>query len=231
MKKISVVVPVYNEEQTIIDVLFSIKRQNISDIEFEVIVVDDGSNDSTPQLLTQHSDLYTKYIRLNKNKGKGAAVREGIRESTGEYVLFQDADLEYNPDDYITLIDPVKMFEADLVIGSRFIAPVYSRVAYFWHKVGNRLITLLFNISNNLTFTDIYSCYVLFKREYIAPDDLITNGWEQQAELLTKLAKKSKIIYEVPISYHGRTYNEGKKIRAHHTIAIIYSIIRFKLFS
>jgi glycosyltransferase involved in cell wall biosynthesis len=231
MKKISVVVPVYNEEQTIIDVLFSIKRQNISDIEFEVIVVDDGSNDSTPQLLTQHSDLYTKYIRLNKNKGKGAAVREGIRESTGEYVLFQDADLEYNPDDYITLIDPVKMFEADLVIGSRFIAPVYSRVVYFWHKVGNRLITLLFNISNNLTFTDIYSCYILFKREHIAPDDLITNGWEQQAELLTKVAKKSKIIYEVPISYYGRTYDEGKKIRAHHIFAVIYSIIRFRLFS
>jgi glycosyltransferase involved in cell wall biosynthesis len=231
MIKISIVVPVYNEEQTIIEVLSSIKRQKISDIEFEVVVVDDGSIDSTPQLLTQHTDLYTKNIRLNKNRGKGFAVREGIREATGEYVLFQDADLEYTPDDYTTLIEPVKMFEADLIVGSRFVAPVYSRVAYFWHKVGNRLITLLFNITNNLTFTDIYTCYILFKREHIDPDELITNGWEQQAELLTKVAKKSKIIYEVPISYHGRTYAEGKKIRAYHTIAIIYSIIRFKLFS
>ena len=228
--KTSIIIPCFNEHKTILEIIEKVKSLNNFNI--ELIVIDDFSTDGTRSILESINvtDDF-KIIFNNKNYGKGYCIQEGIKKSTGEIIVIQDADLEYNPDDYITLIDPVKMFEADLVIGSRFIAPVYSRVAYFWHKVGNRLITLLFNISNNLTFTDIYSCYVLFKREYIAPDDLITNGWEQQAELLTKLAKKSKIIYEVPISYHGRTYNEGKKIRAHHTIAIIYSIIRFKLFS
>ena len=217
--KISVVVPVYNEEETLIEILEAIKKQNIEGVEFEVLVVDDCSYDSTPELLSQHSDLYSKNIRQTENRGKGAAVREGIRAATGDYILFQDADLEYSPDDYSVLLEPILMFDADLVIGSRFMAPKYSRVAYFWHKVGNNFITL---------FSDIYSCYVVFKKSYIEADELKTNGWEQQAELLTKLVSRADNIYETPISYHGRTYKEGKKIRAHHVISVIYAIIRFK---
>ncbi|MBL79371.1 MAG: glycosyltransferase [Nitrosomonadaceae bacterium] len=228
--KVSVIVPVYNEERTIIQVLESISRQSIDGVELEVIVVDDGSFDNTPRLLEEHPDLYTKYIRQNQNSGKGGAVREGLKNSSGDYILFQDADVEYNPDDYASLLKPIILFEADLVIGSRFSAPQYTRVAYFWHRIGNQIITVLFNIINNLTFTDIYSCYVVFKREYITPENLITNGWEQQAELLAKLARKANNIYEVPISYRGRKYGEGKKIRAHHAISIIYAIIRFKIF-
>jgi glycosyltransferase involved in cell wall biosynthesis len=227
--KVSIIVPVYNEEKTILDVLSSINEQKIDNIDFEVVVIDDHSTDNTSKLLADHPKLYSKHVRLKSNCGKGGAVREGIRQSSGKYILFQDADLEYNPQDYTNLLKPVILFDADLVIGSRFLAPKFTRVAYFWHKVGNNLITTLFNIVNNLTFTDIYSCYVLFKREYINPDKLLTNGWEQQAEILSKVVKKASDVYEVPISYHGRTYAEGKKIRAHHIISVIYAIIRFKI--
>jgi len=228
--KVSVIVPVYNEESTIINVLKSISKQDIEGVEFEVIVINDGSYDSTYSLLSQHNELYDININFNDNHGKGYAVREGIKVSTGDYILFQDADLEYNPDDYLTILQPIILFDADLVIGSRFIAPVYSRVAYYWHKVGNNFITWMFNILNNLTFTDIYSCYVIYKRDYLSYKELVTSGWEQQAELLTKVSKKAKNIYEVPISYHGRTYSEGKKIKAYHVIVVIYAIIRFKFF-
>jgi len=228
--KVSVIVPVYNEESTIINVLKSISKQDIEGVEFEVIVINDGSYDSTYSLLSQHNELYDININFNDNHGKGYAVREGIKVSTGDYILFQDADLEYNPDDYLTILQPIILFDADLVIGSRFIAPVYSRVAYYWHKVGNNFITWMFNILNNLTFTDIYSCYVIYKRDYLSYKELVTSGWEQQAELLTKVSKKAKNIYEVPISYHGRTYSEGKKIKAYHAIVVIYAIIRFKFF-
>jgi len=227
--KVSVIVPVYNEEETIVSILNSINEQKIDNIDFEVIVIDDHSTDSTSKLLKNSFGLYDKYIRLESNQGKGAAVREGIKQSSGEYILFQDADLEYDPKDYIELLRPVLLFDSDLVIGSRFLAPKFTRVAYFWHKIGNKLITNLFNIVNNLTFTDIYSCYILFKREYIESDKLLTNGWEQQAEILSKVVKKARNIYEVPITYHGRTYEEGKKIRAHHIISVIYAIIRFKI--
>jgi len=228
--KVSIIIPVYNEEKTILTILQEISKQYIDNVEFEVVVIDDCSYDNTQSLLATASNLYDKNIRLNQNSGKGFAVREGIKEATGDYILFQDADLEYSPEDYASLLKPILSFEADLVIGSRFMAPAYSRVAYFWHKIGNNIITLIFNVLNNLTFTDIYSCYVIFKKEYIDYDELVTSGWEQQAELLTKVARKASNIYEVPISYHGRTYGEGKKIRAHHAILVIYALIRFKLF-
>ena len=226
---ISVIIPVYNEENTIIEILKMVNDQEIDEFEFEIIVIDDGSTDNTQNLLLSNSNLYNKYRRLDENSGKGAAVKRGLKESTGDFILFQDADLEYNPSEYCDLLKPILLFDADIVMGSRFLAPKYTRVAYFWHKVGNRIITLLFNIFNNLTFTDIYSCYLIFRKKYINPDHLLTNGWGQHAEILSKVVKKTHNVYEVPISYHGRTFEEGKKIKARHFFTVLYAIIKYRI--
>lgn len=225
MITVSIIVPAYNEEKTIIPLLNQVAGQTIEGVKFEVIVVDDGSSDGTLDLLNKAPDLYTKLIVLKKNGGKGKAVQAGIRAASGQYILFQDADLEYNPAEYSALLFPVKEFEACVVIGSRFLSPRYTRVSYFWHKVGNRLITFIFNLLNNTTFTDIYSCYLLYKRELVDPESLTTFGWEQHAEILSKAVRNGSIFYEIPISYHGRSYGEGKKIRGYHIIAVLWTII------
>jgi glycosyltransferase involved in cell wall biosynthesis len=170
-------------------------------------------------------------VKQPKNGGKGAAVRAGLDNATGEYILFQDADLEYSPAEYGKLLHPVRELDADVVIGSRFLAPPFLRVAYFWHKLGNQFITFLFNIMNNTTFTDIYTCYFMFRRTLVPSRDLRTNGWEQQAEILTMAVNRSKVYYEVPISYHGRTYEEGKKIRAHHVLSVMKVIFLAKFYA
>ena len=177
-----------------------------------------------------NNHLYNQLVVMKKNSGKGAAVKKGLMEATGEYVLFQDADLEYDPKDYVKLIEPVLRFNADLVIGSRLIASQLTRVYYFWHKVGNKFITFLFNIMNNTTFTDIYSCYLLFRRNSIDPMKLFKTGWEQQAEILSEVVSRNRCFYEVPVNYYGRTYEEGKKIRARHAIAVLLTIISKRLF-
>jgi len=224
MTKITILVPAYNEEKTIIQVLRCVNEQIVPGVDFEIIVVDDGSKDSTVKLLEQNPKLYTRLIKMPGNGGKGAAVKAGLAEATGEYILFQDADLEYDPADYARLLMPVQRFSADVVIGSRIAAPPCTRVAYFWHKVGNRFLTFVFNILNNTTFTDIYTCYLVYRRSLVKPDELKTLGWEQQAEILTKAVKRGKIYYEVPISYFGRTYEEGKKIRARHVFTVLKTI-------
>ncbi len=230
MTTLTVLIPAYNEEATILEILSAVKAQKIDGVTLEVIVVDDGSKDRTVELLEANPQLYTKLIRQPRNGGKGAAVKAGLKQAGGDYVLFQDADLEYDPADYGKLMKPVLTFDADVVMGSRFVAPEFTRVSYFWHKVGNRLITLMFNIFNNTTFTDVYSCYLLFRRSLVDPDRLQTMGWEQHAEILSRSVAAGKAFYEVPISYRGRTYEEGKKIRAHHAIAVIWTIIRMRLF-
>lgn len=228
---ITVLIPVYNESAMIIELLRKVKAQEIDGVEFEIIVVDDGSTDNTVQILNQHAELYTKILELTENRGKGAAVKKGLAIANGDYVLFQDADLEYDPSDYSSLIYPILNYSADVVLGSRLTAPQYTRVHYYWHKVGNRFITFVFNILNNTTFTDIYSGYLVFRRNLIEPDLLRSEGWEQQAEILSEVVKKGKIFYEVPISYHGRTYEDGKKIKAYHAIAVLAMIIKCRLFS
>lgn len=227
---ISIIIPAFNEESTIIELLNSVNEQNNKDYELEIIVIDDNSTDSTRQLLQENSVLYTKLICLEKNLGKGGAVREGLKNSTGSYVLFQDADLEYNPFEYKKIFRIINDFSADVIIGSRFLSPEYTRVHYYFHKLGNKLITGLFNLFYNTTFTDIYSCYLCFKRELIDPIKLKSNGWSQHAEILATAVKSSKILYEVPISYSGRTFEEGKKIKARHTFSVIYMILKKRLF-
>jgi glycosyltransferase involved in cell wall biosynthesis len=229
MTKISVLIPCYNEEKTILEILGQVKAQKFPGFEFEVIVVDDGSKDSTVSLLKANPGLYTQLYQMPKNGGKGAAVRAGLGLATGDYILFQDADLEYDPKDYEKLLMPVTQFNPDIVMGSRFLAPTFTRVAYFWHKLGNGFITLLFNVTNNTTFTDIYSCYLMYKRELISPTELKTDGWQQQAEILSLAVSRGKVFYEVPISYHGRTYEEGKKIRAHHVLGVFWAIIATRM--
>lgn len=227
---ISIIIPAFNEEKTIIELLERVNRQANEDNELEIIVIDDSSTDSTKELLISNPDLYTKFIFIDKNLGKGGAVKEGLKIATGSYILFQDADLEYNPQEYSKIFKMIKDFNADVIIGSRFLSPEYTRVHYFFHKLGNRLITSLFNFIYNTTFTDIYSCYLCYKRELIDPLKLKSNGWSQHAEILATAVNKSKIFYEVPISYSGRTFEEGKKIKARHTFSVIYMIIKKRLF-
>jgi glycosyltransferase involved in cell wall biosynthesis len=227
---ISIIVPVYNEEKTILEALVAVNAQKLDGADIEIIVVDDGSQDRTRELLEENPDLYTKLIKRPGNDGKGAAVRDGLHEATGDYVLFQDADLEYDPADYAGLLKPVLEFDADIVMGSRLVASPCTRVSYFWHKVGNRLITFVFNILNNTTFTDVYSCYLLYRRDLVDPKVLVADGWEQHAEILSRAVTKAKAMYEVPINYYGRTYDEGKKIKARHAIAVLSTILIRRLY-
>lgn len=227
---VSVIIPAYNEAATIIQCLSDVRAQEIDGIKFEVIVIDDGSKDHTVALLEQNCDLYDMLIKQPRNGGKGAAVFAGLCAAKSDYVLFQDADLEYSPTDYAAMFYPVTAFGAEVVMGSQLIAPRYTRVHYFANKVANRLITLTFNVLFNLTFTDIYSCYLLYKRTLLDPKELVSFGWEQHAEILCRAVRRAKVIYEVPISYHGRSYEEGKKIRARHVLNIVFMIFRRRVF-
>ena len=227
---ISVIIPVYNEQTTIIEILREVRAQSVEGATFEIIVIDDGSRDKTAALLEESSELYDKLIRQPRNGGKGSAVLAGLREASGDFILFQDADLEYSPSHYAALLYPVQNFGADLVMGSRFVSTQYTRVQFFWHKVGNTVITLLFNVLFNTTFTDIYTCYLLYRRNLLDPGELATTGWEQHAEILCRTVPRAKIIYEVPVNYHGRSYAEGKKIMARHAIPVILTIVRRRLF-
>ena len=227
--KISVIVPVFNEEKTIIELLTKVNKQNTENFSLEVIVVNDCSTDNSGELIQENEELYSQYIELSQNMGKGGAVREALISASGEYVLFQDADLEYNPEDYKNIFTAIKNYNPDVVIGSRFLSPQYTRVHYYFHKVGNKVITFLFNLLYNSTFTDIYSCYLCFRRTLIDPKKLKSNGWDQQAEILATVVNKSNVHYEVPISYSGRTFDEGKKIKGRHIFKIIMMIFKKRL--
>ncbi len=229
MASVSVIIPAFNEAATILTLLRSVRAVSIEGVSFQVIVIDDGSTDGTRKLLSDNPDLYDELILHERNQGKGGAVCSGLGRATGEWVLFQDADLEYDPVEYASLLQPVLRFDADIVLGSRFLAPQITRVAYFWHKVGNRLITFTFNLLNNVTFTDVYSCYLMYRRSLVHPDELKTRGWEQHAEIFSKAVARGRRLYEVPISYHGRGYDEGKKIRAHHAVAVIWTILKCRI--
>jgi glycosyltransferase involved in cell wall biosynthesis len=227
--RLSVIVPAYNEQATILEILGEVRKQSIEGVETEVIVIDDGSKDATVALLEANPALYDILIKQPKNGGKGAAVLAGLRAATGDYILFQDADLEYSPSHYAALLFPVQNFGAQIVMGSRFLAARYTRVQFFWHRVGNSVITVIFNALFNTTFTDIFTCYLLYRRDLLNPDELVSVGWEQHAEILCRVVPRAAVIYEVPVSYQGRSYQEGKKIMAHHVIPVITTIVRRRL--
>ena len=229
MINITILIPVYNEEATILQLLERVFAVSVEGFTLEVIVIEDGSSDRTLELLEGRPDLYSRLIKRPQNGGKGAAVIDGLNQATGDYILFQDADLEYDPGEYHKLFSPITRFQADVVIGSRFIAPEFTRVSYFWHKFGNRVLTFVFNILNNTTFTDIYSCYLVYRRDLVDPGSLKAMGWDQHAEILSTAVQRGNAFYEVPVSYHGRGYEEGKKIRAQHGIGVILTILRKRL--
>jgi len=224
---LSIIIPVYNEENTLLDVLKNIKKlKNFCNL--EIIVVNDGSTDKTSKVIEDNKELFTKSINLNKNLGKGKAVIEGLKNCNLDYVLVQDADLEYDPLDIKEFIFQIEKFKFDIILGSRFISNNRT-VLNFWHMAGNKFISLLFNIINNTTFSDIYCCYLMFKRKDIEVNNLKSFGWGQQAEILTFVTNKNSKIFEIGVRYHGRSYAEGKKIKYYDVFSVIYWILITKI--
>ena len=225
MKKLaSIIVPAYNEQNSILSVLKKLNEVFNNKYEYEIIVINDCSIDSTKQILEENSNLYTMLINNNTNLGKGGSVKKGLELSNGTYIFFQDADNEYDPKDFENFFYVIENFQPDCIIGSRFKFTKYIRSHYFFNKIGNFVITNLFNLIYNTTFTDIYSCYFVFKRELIDFNKLKTSGFEQQAEILARVVKNGKKFYEVPINYNGRSASEGKKIKFYHFFSVIYRI-------
>jgi len=222
---ISILIPSFNEEKTILNVLNRISKTIDPSINYEVVIINDGSTDNTLKLLEQNKNLYNQLITYEKNYGKGNAVKKGLEVSKGKYIFFQDADLEYDPIDINKFIKLINRFEPDLIIGSRLNYREYTRSHNILNKFGNMLITLIFNIFYNTTFTDIYSCYACFKKDLLNEKNLKTKGFEQHAEILCKVIKKGKKFYEVPISYNGRTHEEGKKIKFYHIFSVLFRIV------
>tara|TARA_B100000524_G_scaffold238314_1_gene127084 strand:- start:108 stop:800 length:693 start_codon:yes stop_codon:yes gene_type:complete len=223
-KKLSILIPVYNEESTILTILKRINECRVNDFDFEIIVINDGSTDNTLKIIRENNTLFDQLVNLEKNRGKGFAVKNGLKFATGDYVIFQDADLEYDPKDFIKFTSLINKFPVDIIIGSRFNYTDYTRSHNIANKFGNHILTLFFNILYNTTFTDIYSCYLAFKKNNLNIDDLKTHGFEQHAEILCKLVKKGDKFYEVPVNYNGRSAQEGKKIKFYHFFSVIYRI-------
>ena len=223
---LSIIVPTYNEEETIIKILEKIKNNSSDFFKYEVIVIDDASTDQSRKLLEDNKHLYDKLLINETNKGKGFSVKRGISSASGTHVIFQDADLEYNPGDFKKFEKIFIDFDADGIIGSRFVYSNYTRSHNILNKIGNTILTFVFNLLYNTTFTDIYSCYFAFKKNLLNVEELRTKGFEQHAEILCKVIKKGNKFYEVPISYNGRNNSEGKKIKPHHFFLVVFEIIR-----
>jgi glycosyltransferase involved in cell wall biosynthesis len=226
--QISVVIPVYNEVSTIREI---VARVQAVDLEKEIIIVDDGSTDGTREQL-QGFTLSQENIKVfyhDRNQGKGAALRTGFEIATGDIIVIQDADLEYDPREYPVLLEPILDGRADVVYGSRFLGGPH-RVLFFWHYVGNKFLTLLSNMLTNLNLTDMETCYKVFKREVLNDLKLKSNRFGFEPEFTAKIAKKGFRVYETSISYSGRTYAEGKKIGWKDGVKAIFAIIWFRIF-
>ena len=226
--KISVVIPVYNEAATIAELISRVQGVDISK---EVIVVDDGSTDGTREVLARLEKRYDnlRVFLQAKNRGKGAALRTGFELATGDFVLVQDADLEYDPDDYPALLNPLIEGKADVVYGSRFLTTKEHRVLFFWHSVGNRLLTLISNMFTDLNLTDMETGYKAFKREVIQSIKLEQDRFGFEPEVTVKIARLNLRIYEVGISYYGRTYEEGKKIGWKDGVQALWCILKYSI--
>lgn len=226
--KLSVIIPCFNEINTIDNIIQAVKESPYDNK--EIIVVDDCSTDGTREKLKEIEKTEVKVIYHDFNKGKGAALRTGIQFATGEIVIIQDADLEYDPREYPKLLEPILQGKADVVYGSRFMGGEPHRVVFFWHRVGNGFLTLLSNMLTNLTLTDIETCYKAFRREIIQSIKIEENRFGFEPEITAKIAKLDCKIYEVGISYYGRNYGEGKKINWKDGISALRAIIKYNLF-
>jgi glycosyltransferase involved in cell wall biosynthesis len=231
MKKLSVVIPVYNEKDTLAELVRRVLAVEIP-LEKELVLVDDASADGSDKIIEEicreHDSVSIKVISHEKNQGKGASLRDGFAQVSGDIVIIQDADLEYDPKDYPRLLNPILDGRADVVYGSRFSGGEEHRVMYFWHFVGNQMVTTLSNMCTNLNLTDMETCYKVFRREVVEGFNLKSNRFGVEPEMTAKIAKAGWRVYEVGISYSGRTYAEGKKITWKDGVQALFTILRFR---
>lgn len=227
--KLSVVIPVFNEAKTIRELVGRV--QAVEPDDKELVIVDDYSTDGTRDVLAEieRESANVRVFHHERNRGKGAALRTGFEQAQGDYVIVQDADLEYDPQDYAKLLGPLDRGLADVVFGSRFLSTQEHRVLYFWHSVGNRVLTLLSNMATDLNLTDMETCYKVFRRELIQSIPLEEDRFGFEPEVTAKLAKARARIYEVGIAYHGRTYEEGKKIGMKDGFRALWCIVKYRL--
>jgi len=227
LSRLSVVMPVYNERKTVAEV---IARVRAVPVDKELIIVDDFSTDGTRELLkTLEKEQGVRIFYHDRNQGKGAALRTGIKHCTAEIVLVQDADLEYFPEEYPELLEPIEQGWADVVYGSRFLGRKH-RVLYFHHYLANRMLTFISNIFTNLNLTDMETCYKVFRREIIQSIEIVQDRFGFDPEITVKVARRKLRVFEVPVSYNGRTYLEGKKIRWHDALTALWCVFRYSLF-
>ncbi len=230
--KLSIVIPVYNEANTILEIVERVQKCRVPPgIEKEINIIDDCSTDGTRELLKSFDDSDIHVYLHDQNQGKGSALKTGFSRCTGDIVLIQDADLEYNPDEYPKLLDPILKGKADVVFGSRFAGGEAHRVLYFWHSVANKMLTLLSNMLSDLNLTDMETCYKVFKREVLEKIDIEEKRFGFEPEITAKVARLSRddnvAVYEVGISYHGRTYDEGKKIGLKDAIRAFWCVLKY----
>lgn len=235
INKLSIVIPAYNEGPTIHRILNKVKAVSlVGEIEKEVIIVNDCSRDNTEESILKYRDenpeLNIQYYKHEVNKGKGAALHTGISKASGQYLIIQDADLEYDPEEYNILLRPILDGHADVVFGSRFMGGKPHRILFFWHSIGNKFLTFLSNMFTNLNLTDMETCYKLFRTDLIQSLELKENRFGFEPEVTAKISRIPKVrIYEVGISYYGRTFEEGKKINWKDGFRAIYCILRYGL--
>jgi len=237
LKKLSILIPAYNEEETIIPILQALHNLKLDfSLEKEILIIDDHSSDKTEELIARFikgiPDSHINYFRQESNKGKGAAIHKGIEMATGDFIIIQDADLEYDPNEYNHLLRPVIEGKADVVYGSRFMGGKPHRILFFWHSIGNKFLTFLNNAFTNLNLTDMETCYKLFRSEILKGLELKEKRFGFEPEVTAKISRIPGIrIYEVGISYYGRTYDEGKKINWKDGVRALWCVFKYNIIS